>query len=280
MSNVNEFLSKAEFLPPVPHVMAKVNEFLNDPNSSVDDFESVISQDQVISAKLLRLVNSSFYGFQNNVETVGQAISMVGYKQISDIVVGLSITNMFNGSSRLEFDLDAFWRHSLACGVAARILAMYEAARDTESYFTAGLLHDIGRMLFVFNDPDGYAKLLEKNAIECIPAYLLEKDLYGFDHAELGGLLTEEWKFPQSLQESVRFHHDPASAKSAKSLTATIHLANLMVHACQIGASGDQLVPSLNREAWDRVGLNPAIIKPASERVITQFHELEEAILK
>jgi HD-like signal output (HDOD) protein len=280
MNDVTDFLDNAEFLPPVPHVMVKVNEFLNDPNCSLEDFESVISQDQVISAKLLRLVNSSFYGFQNNIETVGQAISMVGYKQISDIAVGLSITNMFNESTPLNFDLEAFRQHSLACGVAARILSMYEGARDTEAYFTAGLLHDIGRMLLIFNDPEGYTKIMERNSSECKPAYILENEYYGFDHAELSGLLTRKWKFSERLQEAVRYHHHPGLAQGAVSFTATIHLANLMVHVCQIGASGDSLIPTFDREAWDLVGLNPAILKPVSERVQKQFNELEEEILK
>lgn len=275
-----DFLAKADFLPPVPHVMAKVNELLNDPNSSVDDFESIISQDPVISSKLLRLVNSSFYGFQNNIETVGQAISMVGSKQISDIVVGLSITSMFNAKPQLDFDLEAFWRHSLACGVAARVLGMYEGAQDTEAFFIAGLLHDIGRMLFIFNDPKAYSNILETNASGGQPVYLLEKEHYGFDHAELGGFLTKEWRFPESLQESVRCHHDPGLAQSAEILTATVHLANLMVHACQIGNSSDNTIPALDRTAWARVGLSPAVLEPVSERVFSQFNELEDAILK
>ncbi len=279
-SDLTDFIAKADVLPPVPHVMVKVNQLLNDPNSCVDDFESVISQDQVISSRLLRLVNSSFYGFENNIETVGQAISMVGSKQISDIVVGLSITSMFSESPEFPFNLEAFWRHSLACGVAGRVIGMYEGAQDTEAYFIAGLLHDIGRMLFIFNDPSGYAGIMEKNASTGEHLYILEKELYGFDHAELGGFLTKEWKFPESLQASVRWHHVPEEAQSAKQLTAAIHLANLVAHACQIGASGDKIIPTFHQEAWDLIGLKPAILKPLSERVFRQFSELEEGILK
>lgn len=280
MRDLSGFIANAEFLPPVPHVMTKVNAFLKDPNSTIADFESVISQDQVISTKLLRLVNSSFYAFNTNVDTVGKAITMVGYKKFSDIVVGLSITQMFKKAPTMSFDLKAFWKHSLACGVAARVLAMYEGADDIEAYFTAGLLHDIGRMFFIFNDSANYAEIMKKTTSDSIPAHILEKEHYGFDHAELGGHLTKVWKFPKNLQEAVRCHHAPGLSDLSDTLTATIHLANLMVHACQIGESGDYLIPGFDKEAWNRVGLNAAILTPASERVFKQFRELEETILR
>lgn len=260
----------------LPTVVVKVNELLNDPQSCTSDFNKVISEDQALTARLLKLVNSAFYGFPGKIDSISRAITIIGFRELRALVLATSIMNMFNDlGDNISFRMEDYWRHNLACAIASRVLAIYKREQDPETYFVAGLLHDIGRLVMIESCPEKYGKVFthvqEKNAL-MLDA---EKDVFGFTHETVGKELVSNWKLPQNVVYAVGFHHRPRGTLNGSNYIDIVHVANILINACGIGSSGEKFVPLLKPDAWERIGLKKTILEPSLEKIDEQ---LEEAI--
>ena len=258
----------------LPTIFAKVNELLDDPTSSAHDLGRVISGDQGLTVRLLKLVNSIFYGFPGKIDTVSHAVTLIGFRQLRELVLGASVQNMFKGfGDNISFSMEEFWKHSLACGVASRVMAIYRREENPESYFVAGLLHDIGRLVLLEMYSEEYRKVFtiieDKNAL----IFEAETDVFGFTHAEVAKELISFWSLPDSLQGAVGHHHSPQAGPGSSSYADMVHISNILVHACRIGSSGERFVPSLSPGAWERIGLKKSILEPAFEKIYEQFED-------
>jgi len=258
----------------LPSVFAKVNELLNDPTSSAHDLGKVISGDQGLTARLLKLVNSTFYGFPGKIDTVSHAVTIIGFRQLRERVLGASVQKMVKGlGDNISFKMEEFWKHSLACGVASRVLAIYRREENPESYFVAGLLHDIGRLVFLETYSEKYREVF--TIVEDKKALILdaEMDVFGFTHAEVAKELISFWRLPDSLQGAVGRHHNPKEGPGSSRYADMVHISNILVHACMIGSSGERFVPPVSPGAWERIGLKKGILEPAFEKVYEQFED-------
>lgn len=272
---IEKIISSIKKISSLPTVFSRVNELLNDPTSCAADFGKVISQDQALTARLLRLVNSAFYGFPSRIDTVTKAITIIGFRQLKDLVLATSVLDVFSGAGEdNSFSMDDFWRHSLACGVASRVLAIYKREKENqETYFVAGLLHDIGRLVLLESCSEQYREVFMITKKENKLMYEAEEEVFGFTHALVGKELLSLWKLPPFLKDSVCFHHDPNGGGGSSSYVDVVHIANILVHASELGFSGDQFVPPLSQEAWKRVGLKKSVLEPAMEKIYEQFKE-------
>ena len=271
---VKKIVRSIKKISSLPTVFSRVNELLNDPTSCAADFVKVISQDQALTARLLRLANSAFYGFPSRIDTVTRAIIIIGFRQLRDLVLATSVLDVFRGVGEdNSFSIEAFWRHSLACGVASRVLTIYKREENPERYFVAGLLHDIGRLVLLESCPEQYREVFMITKEENRLMYEVEGDVFGFTHAEVGKELLSLWRLPPSLEDAVGFHHDPRGGDSSSSYEDVVHIANILVHASGLGSSGDHFVPPLNQEAWERIGLKKSILELALEKIYKQFEE-------
>jgi HD-like signal output (HDOD) protein len=263
----------------LPIVYTRINEAVNNPRSSISDITEIISDDPGLTSRLLQLVNSAFYGYPGKINTISRALFIVGTQQLRDLAMGTSIINMFKGISKSLVDMDSFWRHSIACGIAAKILATYRRiGTNPEQYFVAGIVHDIGRLIIYEKIPEqaSEALLLSKN--EGYLLYESERKIFGFTHSDVGRLLMQIWKLPPNLEEVIAFHHQPQMASSYALETAIIHIADIIVHGMQLGTSGEHRIPPLDSNAWDLIGLPNSILSPAMDQIEREVAEIQQVI--
>ena len=246
-------------LPTLPMIFSKINETIVKPNSSANDIGRVISKDTSLSARLLRIVNSAFYGFPSKIDSISRAVTIVGTRQLSSLASGVTVINMFKDVPSDIVDMKSFWKHSIACGVNARIIASYQGIQNTERLFLSGLLHDIGRLILYTYAPDHATYVLAKAKRTNIMLNRVEYEDLDFDHAKIGGLLLKKWKLPVLIEQAVTYHHSPQ--KSQYPLEPSIvHLADIMANATGIGSSGERFVSPLDLDAWECIGLSTNIL--------------------
>lgn len=243
-----------------PGICLKLAELVQSPDSSVQAFAEVIIRDPNLTARLLRLVNSSFYGLRTPVDTVSRAIAMVGTRDLYTMALAISAVKSFSRIPNPIINMDTFWRHSIYTALIARILAMRCRVLHPERLFIAGLLHDIGIVVLCSRLPDLARDLLliARGDEELYCA--VEMDELGFSHADLGALLLRNWNLPETLIETVALHHRPAVAVSAKVDTAIVHIANVLANRSGIGAYCEEIDghSAIDEAALAALGLGPA----------------------
>ncbi len=228
--DAKELLSRVQELPPLPAVAARVMRMADDDKTSAMDLSQVLSADQALTAKLIKISNSAYYGFARRVSTVREAVLVLGFKQVRQVAVGTAIMTAFKGPKRDDvFDLDLFWGHSVAVAVAAEALAKKTRAAKPEDAFTAGILHDIGRLVIRQAMPDEFrtAVTWARNG-EC-SLHEAELEATGYAHDEVGRALGEEWKFPMHLIDAIAGHHNEALTPGNDGVAGVVAQANSMV---------------------------------------------------
>jgi putative nucleotidyltransferase with HDIG domain len=264
----------------LPLIFTRVNEAVNNPRTSLGEVARIISEDSGLSARLLRIVNSAFYSFPSRIETISHAVSIVGTEQLRDLALATTVMTIFKGLPEDLVNMESFWQHSIAVGVAARQLATRRRETNTERYFVAGLLHDIGRLIIYLKIPEEARKVISRSLQEQKPMIEAEREVLGFDHAAVGGAMLNVWKLPRSLEEIVAYHHQPMLARSFQFETAVIHIADIMAHALQLGSSGESMVPKLVEQAWDTLEMNPGSFLSILKQMDGQYEETTQFILR
>jgi HD-like signal output (HDOD) protein len=229
-----------------------------------------------LTARLLKIVNSAFYSFPSKIETISRAVTVVGTQQLRDLALATSVMKLFKGVPPDLISMEPFWRHSIACGVAARVLATHKREANIERFFVAGILHDIGRLVLCMKEPDWMRSALGRCHASGELLYKVEDEELGFDHASLGRILLENWKLPASLVETVAYHHNPEAAARFPVEAADVHVADIIAHALQLGSSGERFVPPLSPLAWERAGMSMGQLPGAIEQVDRQYREAVE----
>jgi putative nucleotidyltransferase with HDIG domain len=260
MARASDLLKGVVSVASLPGVFLRLSEVVSDPHSSAADVGRVIAEDPGLTARLLRLVNSAMYNFPSRIETVSHAISIVGTAQLQDLALATSVIRLFASMPHGLVTMESFWRHSVACGVAARALATRRRETNVERYFVAGLLHDIGRPIMYMQMPDQSRIAVTRSREERVPLFRVEHELFGFDHSHVGHALMELWKLPPALREAVAHHHHPERAQRFPVEAAVVHVADLLANALSLGSSGEGGIPPFVPAAWDAIGLPPAVL--------------------
>lgn len=210
----------------LPDVCVRVQAMTEDPNCTAMGLGKIISQDIALTASLLKLVNSAYYGFPATIDTVSRAVSIVGIRELRDMSLAMSAVEVFSSIPNDLIDMASFWKHSVFCGLLAQALSAHCNVLHKERLFIAGLLHDIGRLLIYCKLPDQACDIL--NEIENGSGDICreEQRILGFDHAQVGAELLTLWQLPEGLQEAIACHHSPEHAEKAKLEAAIIHIAN------------------------------------------------------
>lgn len=255
-------------LATLPSTFTRLTGIINDPRSSLNDISRIISEDQALTAKLLRLANSAYFGLPGKVDTITHAVTVIGTLQLQDLVLATSVMGMFTGIPPALINMQEFWLHSLGCGVSGRVLATFRREANIERFFVAGILHDVGRLVICLKLPEQFRQVLEFSRSENRLLYEAEQEVLGFDHAKVGGLLLKKWKLPTLLVDSASFHHAPARSDQFPEETATAHISDIVAHALELGCSGETTVPPPAAGAWERVGLPLSVLS----HVVTQTH--------
>jgi putative nucleotidyltransferase with HDIG domain len=251
---------------------------VSDPRSSATDVGNVIAGDPGLTARLLRLVNSAMYGFPSKIETVSHAIAIVGTAQLQDLALATSVIRLFANVPEELVTMESFWRHSVACGVAARALAARRREANVERYFVAGLLHDIGRPIIYMQAPEAARTAVQRSRETGRPLFEVEHDVLGFDHSHVGHALLEQWKLPSSLREAVQHHHHPERAQRFPVEAAVVHLSDVLANAMSFGSSGETLVPPLSVRAWEVVGLPAELLDDVVSEIERHYEAAAQVI--
>lgn len=236
-------------LASLPSIFFQITEALKNPRSSAAYMAEVISKDVALSAKLLKMVNTPFYGFPSKIDTLSRAVTIVGTTQLTNLALGVSVITAFDNIPEESFTLKEFWLHSVTCGIIARLLAGQVGVAGDEKFFIAGLLHDIGRLIMLKNHPKAATEVLRLAKTGRRGLVEMENAVWGCNHAEIGGRLLKSWRLPAFLEVLVHHHHSPMTASMAQE-SAIVHVADYITHGLGIGSSGASLVPELNTNAW------------------------------
>ncbi|MBX2989638.1 MAG: HDOD domain-containing protein [Bacteroidetes bacterium] len=266
-------------LSSLPTVFMRINEAVNNPRSSMNDIGKIISEDAGLTARLLMVVNSAFFNFPQRIESITKAIGIVGTQQLRDLALATSIIKLFKGIPSDLVDMEKFWKHSVAVGIAARTLATLRREANIERFFVAGILHDIGRLVMYVKIPDLSREALLRARKNNELLYVTETEVIGFDHAAVGRALMQIWKLSSYQEEVVGFHHNPGLATRFPVETAIVHVADILAHGMGFGSSGEHYVPPMNAEVWERLALQVSVLAPACEQIDRQFDDAVKIIL-
>ena len=243
-------------LPTLPTILLKITELINNPKTSAIQLGRVIAEDPVLTAKLLKIVNSPFYGFPRKISTVTEAIAIIGFNALKNLVLTASVVDLFAGRKGGNgFEPRMLWDHSIAVASAAGLIGKAIGYEEREELFVGGLIHDLGKIIehqFLRQEFEAAIQRAKADGAFLVDA---ERAVLGFTHAEAGRFLAEQWKLPARLVEVLAHHHHPAEAKVAPREVAVIHVADILARALGLGSGGDGLVPALDQAAWDQVGL-------------------------
>ena len=240
-------------LPTLPGIITKLNALSQNDKASVQEMARLVSSDQVLSARILKLANSPSYGFYR-VSTISNAMILLGVNVVKSLALSSSIFEI------MEKNSVGLWEHSLGAGVAANIISRRLKLPECEEISTAALLHDIGKVIIRLNFGDDYRQLLaliEEDEVSMLEA---ERKLLSTDHAEVGAWLAKSWFLPDKLIEPISCHHDVAAAPTQQTKASVVHFANILIKASGFGFSGDDFVPLIQPAAWELLGMTDAIL--------------------
>ena len=272
-----EIISKMKSLPSMSGMAAKVLKLLDDPKSSAGEVERLLKQDPSLTANLLKLTNSAYFGFPSKVGSVRQAVVLMGWKNISKLVMAASV-NAITDRQIPGYGLPPgmLWQHSIAVSVTSEGLVRELKIAESDEIFTAALLHDLGKLVlggFVEEELEE----IEKVAARGVPFQMAEQEVLGTDHAEIGGLMLESWSFPTELVNAVRWHHEPDAAPETSSMTDIVHVANVLclMIGIGIGVEGLHYEPSLL--ATKRLGIKPTQLELIASQTLEWANDLTDA---
>jgi len=277
--SIVELVKEIDGLVSLPVVFVRINQLVESHSSTIDEIVAAVNLDPAFTVRLLRVANSSFYGFSSTIDTVNKAVSIIGTNQIRNLALATSVSSSFSGLSNSLVSMENFWRHSLYCGLAARKLAQLVGRCDAEALFTAGLLHDIGELV-LFNRLPEQAKealLTVLDSADVLPVYQAEQRIMGFDHAQIGGELARQWQLPPLLGECIAYHHSIHEAKEYPRETSLVHIANILAQMAELQTLDFNDVTPVDPDAWKITGLSEdKIFNSVMEETQAEIAETEQ----
>lgn len=277
----SKFLKGVDHLVALPDVCFQVNEMVDDPNASAIDIANVLSRDPNLTAQLLKIANSPYYGFPSRVETISRAIIIIGMQDLRDLVLSTSVINAFSADHNELVNMEKYWRHSLLTGFIARQLGSKTTTKILckERLFAAGLLHDIGQLIMTTKIPEIMRVILHRAKEDKEPYHEVERITFGLGHSEIGAELMKKWHLPPSFQEVARFHHEPEKANDFKLEVAIVHIANVMAHISNMHGLGFPEKLKISSYAWELTGLDKKTVVAATKKASKEFNETANAFV-
>ena len=253
-------LKRVNDIPSLPQFVIDTLKKLDDPKSSAQDVADKLSRDEGLVLRILRLANSAYYGLPRKITGVSEAIALLGFKTVKSIVLAASVYKFMDGSfTGYALDRGELWKHSLSVAFASRYLAKKIKGVDDEEAYVAGMVHDIGKI--VLNDyvRFGYGIIVKLVEDDQMPFMEAERQVLGFDHAQVGGLIMEQWNLPETYMLAARYHHSPwelpEESKAHQIFVDVIHVANILCLMLGVGLGADGLQYKIHPESLERLGI-------------------------
>lgn len=249
-------------LPTLPGVIAKIVEMVDNEHTTARQLGAEIAKDQVVSAKVLKLVNSGFYGFSQTISTIPHAVAMLGFDTVKSLVLSSGVLEMMDSA------LPGLWDHSLACARACTFIAEEAELEAPEEVSVIGLLHDLGKVVLSQTLADDFVRIRQRVERGNMLFVRSELDVLGCHHGEIGAWLLERWALPAKLTTPITDHHDFRPNRDHAQRTAAVHLADVLARAEGFGSGGDRLIPQLADGTLSTLGLDLSTV----ERVMNRMH--------
>ncbi|MGD0584519.1 MAG: HDOD domain-containing protein [Oryzomonas sp.] len=272
-TELKKIIMDTKTLPTLPGVINKLNSLSDNDKSSVQEMARIVSSDQVLSARILRLANSPSYGFYR-VSTISNAMILLGVNVVKSLAISSSIFEV------MEKNSVGLWEHSLGTGVASNLIAKKLGLPECEEIATAGLLHDIGKIIISLKCSEAECEV--RRIIDEKQIYIreAEQEIIGTDHAEVGAWLAKSWFLPDKLTEPINCHHNVEASENHRIKTSVVHMADVLIKASGFGDSGDSYVPLIQQAAWDALKLNEQIIAEIVEELEDRLVEVKNFSLE
>jgi putative nucleotidyltransferase with HDIG domain len=262
---ISKIINEVQKLPTLPAVANKVTKLLKDPTCTAIRVSEVIDKDPSLTIRVLRLVNSAFYSMRTEVTNVRHAVALLGFKTISQMVITISVFDVFKGGYGREFDREGFWKHSIGCAVISQKIAQLSNYAGVDDCFTAGLLHDIGKVVvdqYLHEEMEKVIRLTQEHEISFADA---EKEIMGVNHADIGGQVMNNWKIPARIMVAVKYHHtvleERGNTEDARDpIVDIVRLSDIMCKREKIGYTGDSLLPQITEDLYLRLNTSKEAI--------------------
>nr|CAA9254642.1 hypothetical protein AVDCRST_MAG63-2096 [uncultured Armatimonadetes bacterium] len=265
-------------LAPRPLVAARLLEALGNTESAVGDLSRLIAMDKGITAEVLRLVNSTYYGFPRQVTTIGQAVVILGFNTVRNLALAVSTFDTFDAGRNAPIDRNQFWEHSIGVAVCAQILARRKrlAVKVVEEAFLGGLLHDIGKLFLCQHFPDDYRAAIDEAWRQKVRVTVMEQRYCGASHPLIGARIAEKWNLPPSLAAAIGRHHDVSRAQDNFEMVALVNASDALTNASKIGLVGDPLPPTLSPEVAAWLGVDARMLQEVQEELKVKVDDARE----
>ncbi len=256
LEDIRRKLVNVNHLPTISTVFEKILSLVEDERSSAHDLEKIIKLDQTISARVLKLINSPLYGY-SDISSVAHAITLLGFNTLKNVALSASITSVFDWSDTVgEVRVDQFWLHSIGVAYLSKLVAEKTGICKPDEIFTLGLLHDIGKLVYLKETPEFFQSLLEAAQKSSISLNQME-ELIGFSHSLLGWLIAEKWNVPEKVCEVLKKHHNVQEDDRYIDEEAVVNFADFVVHRIKLGNSGNSIPDPPSSLVIDHLNLSP-----------------------
>lgn len=264
MLTADELAARVRDLPALPVVVTEVIRITRDPDSSVFELTEVLARDQALTARVLRLANSALFGFPRRIATLSDAVVLLGFHSIKSLAIaGSAFGVMDRAVEGYGLERGWLWRHGIAAGAAARFLAQKWRPVLAEEGFIAGLLHDLGKTVLDSYVRSAFEEILAKVRHEGKPFHAAEREVLGFDHAEVGALVGEAWSLPPDLVDAIKYHHAPSECPTEGRLVGLAHAGNIVALVTGYGIGADGLTAPLDGDTLAAWGFDISRIEEA-----------------
>lgn len=264
-------------LPTLPVVVAKITSQIANPTTNAADIGKLIEQDQALTSKVLRLVNSAYYGFPKQIKSIQHAVVILGFNKVKTIIITASVFGAFKGRRSHGLDLQRFWQHSLGVAISSKVVAetigLSHAAEDA---FIGGLLHDIGKVTMDQYQPNIYEPIVRYANDKGILLVDAEREVMGLTHATIGEWMMEKWRLPPLIVHMVADHHSPNSTTERRELIGAIHLGDIITRAMGIGNGGDNRMPEIDPVVANNFHIDAKFLDNVVVRFMSELAKAED----
>lgn len=272
LPSLEQIIGDLRTLPSLPTVVMELLQTMGDEDVDIDRLARGISNDQGLAARTLRVANSPFYGMQGRIDTIAEAITVLGFVNVRSLVTTAGIAAAWPAGQSAGFEARIFWRHCLGVACCAATLAR-QARLLPDRLFLAGLMHDIGRLVLVATHPAAFTEILLRRKQEDFSLVNAEREVLGFDHAQIGAALCRHWRIPESIAAAVDRHHqvNQGSAGLPADMADVVHIADVLAHALDLAGDPHAMVPPPDAAAWRRLALDKRNLRAVLEQAERQF---------
>lgn len=275
--SVRELISNVNAISSTPRIYSRLNDAINHPRTAIKDIARIISEDPGLTARLLKLANSSLYGFPK-IDSISRALTLIGTRELRDLTLATTVIQSFADIPEDQINVESYWKHCLACGTYARNIAVYLREPSVEKFFVGGILHDIGQLVMCALIPKTVCTVYARGDQNAI--FSIEQESLGFDHAHLGSELLSAWEIPQNITELVAFHNNPSQATKYPLEATIVHLADLICQATGYRSSTETSAPPLDETAYAKLNFPASALESIINQTEAQLADVFATLLE